>query len=88
MEMVKTYLALAQADLELVVLCEGDPILHNPYAVIAANPDKNPSVNREGAGAFVDFLFSPAAQTIISTFGQEQYGEPLFHLIEEEPTTE
>ena len=75
---------LAQDGLDLTVLFEGDPVLHNPYAVIAVSPAKNPNVNQAGAQALVDFLFSPRGQAIVADFGREEHGQPLFHLMGEE----
>ncbi len=67
-----------QGNLELVILLEGDPPLLNPYHVITVNPDKYPKINYEGALAFYDFMISPETQKVISGFGVEQYGQPLF----------
>lgn len=72
-----TFLSLAKA-LHLVVLVEGDPDLFNVYHVIQANPEKHPDVNDRGAAAFADFIVSDEAQQVISTFGQERFGRPLF----------
>ena len=45
-----------QPGLELVVLVEGDPLLLNPYGVIAVNPKKHPSVNFGLAQEFIGYL--------------------------------
>ena len=45
-----TYLA-QRGGLDLAVLCEGDPLLRNPYGVIVVSPAKHPHVRaRGGAG--------------------------------------
>jgi tungstate transport system substrate-binding protein len=79
-----TYLAQSGAQgkpaLALEVLCEGAPVLRNPYAVITVNPQRFPHTNSEGAGALVGYLFSPAAQRLIAEFGKDRYGQPLFHV--------
>jgi tungstate transport system substrate-binding protein len=67
-----------QANLDLVVLFENDPLLLNVYHVITVNPEKWPHVNLQGAQAFTDFVTSAAGQTIIREYGLEQYGQPLF----------
>ena len=68
---------LASQGIDLVVLVEKDPILLNPYSVIAVNPEKYPKVNSKGAEAFIEFLISPRIQEMIGEFGVEKYGEPL-----------
>lgn len=72
-----TFLAY-QANLDLVILFENDPVLLNVYHVITVNPEKWPHVNVEGAKAFADFITSQAGQDIIREFGVKEYGEPLF----------
>lgn len=67
------------ANLNLDLLVEGDPILYNNYHVAQVNPEKNPQVNAEGAKAFVDFMVSPEAQQIISSYGKERSGQPFFY---------
>jgi len=72
-----TYLA-NEANLQLAILVEGDPALLNVYHVIIVNHDKWPNTNLEGATAFANFIVSPATQEVISTFGVDKYGQPLF----------
>jgi len=42
-----TYLARTLEGTDLVILVEGDPILFNPYGVIAVNPDKGPHIKHD-----------------------------------------
>lgn len=72
-----TYLALKD-DMELQVLIEGDENLFNQYGVIPVNPDKGDMINAKGGNAFADWLISDKVQELISEFGVEEYGEPLF----------
>ncbi len=72
-----TYLA-NKANLDLKILVEGDPALLNIYHVITVNPDLWPKVNYEGALAFAKWIISPDTQKVISTFGVEKFGQPLF----------
>jgi len=72
-----TYLALSES-IELEVVVEGDPVLFNQYGVMAVNPDKNDQINNAGANAFIDWLLSADTQEMISGFGVEKYGQPLF----------
>jgi tungstate transport system substrate-binding protein len=72
-----TYLA-SKASLQLDILVEGNKTLLNVYHVITVNVEKWPKVNYDGAVAFMNFMIDPATQEIISTFGVEQFGQPLF----------
>jgi tungstate transport system substrate-binding protein len=72
-----TYLATESArDLEILV--EGGAELLNVYHVIDIAPDAGERVNDEGGKALADWLVSPAAQSRIETFGEAEFGEPLF----------
>ena len=73
-----TYLARTLEGTDLVILVEGDPILFNPYGVIAVNPNKNPEIDNELANQFIDWLISVPTQEKISTFGVEMFNQPLF----------
>ena len=73
-----TYLARTLEGTELVILVEGDPILFNPYGVIAVNPDKSEKINAELANQFIDWLISVPTQEKIGQFGVEEFGAPLF----------
>ena len=72
-----TYLA-NQENLALEILVEGDASLLNVYHVIIVNPEKYPKLNTEGAKAFASFLVSEAGQDLISKFGTQKFGQPLF----------
>jgi tungstate transport system substrate-binding protein len=72
-----TYLAFARR-VTLPILVEGDASLLNVYAVLEVPAARGPRVNVAGGRAFADFLVSPAAQQIISTFGVDRFGQPLF----------
>ena len=58
----------------LVVVCEGNPLLLNPYGVMVVASTLQPV----GAQAFIDWITSPPAQQLISVFGVEEFGQPLF----------
>jgi tungstate transport system substrate-binding protein len=64
----------------LVELVRGDPLLYNPYGVIAVNPAKHPDlkINYKGATAFIKFVAGAQGQKIIKEFGVAKYGFPLF----------
>ncbi len=73
-----TYLARTLEGTDLVILVEGDPILFNPYGVIAVNPDKGPQIKSGLANAFIDWLVSLPTQEKIAQFGLDEFGAPLF----------
>lgn len=73
-----TYLARTLEGTDLVLLVEGDPILFNPYGVIAVNQDKGEHIKAEEATEFIDWLISMPAQELIAEFGVEEFGSPLF----------
>ncbi len=72
-----TYLAFKKS-LGLVILKEGDPMLLNIYHVIELNPAKSPKINSAGGKAFADFMVAKKTQKVISRFGVDKYGSPLF----------
>jgi tungstate transport system substrate-binding protein len=64
--------------LDLIILCEGDPLLRNPYTVIVVSSERHPDVNHRAARQFSQFLLSLNVQTIIGEFGVKRFGRPLF----------
>jgi tungstate transport system substrate-binding protein len=73
-----TYLARSLAGLDLVVVTEGDPVLFNPYGIIAVNPNKNPNIQLELANQFIDWIISVPTQEMIAEYGVVEFGESLF----------
>jgi tungstate transport system substrate-binding protein len=73
-----TYLARTLEGIDLQILVEGDPILFNPYGVIAVNPDKGDHIKNDLANAFIDWLISVPTQEKIGQFGVDEFGAPLF----------
>ncbi len=63
--------------LDLEILVEGDPVLFNPYGVIAINPDKWPNVEAEMASNFIEWLTSVETQQKILDYKHES-GQSLF----------
>ncbi|MFP4206511.1 MAG: substrate-binding domain-containing protein [Spirochaetaceae bacterium] len=70
-----TYLAY-RGDIGIDVVVEGDPLLFNPYAVIAVDPEMHDHVKRDLAQELIDFLVSDEGQDIIGGYRVE--GEQLF----------
>lgn len=73
-----TYLARTLEGTELIIAVEGDPILFNPYGVMAVNPDKNAEIDNEAANIFIDWLIAVPTQELIGQFGVDEFGAPLF----------
>ncbi|MCZ7553342.1 MAG: substrate-binding domain-containing protein [Anaerolineales bacterium] len=73
-----TYLARLKTGLDLVLLVEGDPLMFNPYGVIAVNPAKNPKIQAELAQRFIDWIISVPVQEKIAEFGKADFGQSLF----------
>lgn len=52
----------------LVIGYQGDPVMHNPYGIIAVNPQRHAGTNVDGARQLIKWITSPAGQDRISTF--------------------
>ncbi len=63
--------------IDLVVLCEGDPALANPYGVIPINPKKHPHVKYDLSKSFAEWLVSENGQTVIDNY--RLLGKQLFY---------
>jgi tungstate transport system substrate-binding protein len=70
-----TWLAF-EPKLQLEVLVEGDPLLFNPYGIIAVNPDLHRGVNYLGAMRLIAWITSVEGQELIREFTLG--GRPLF----------
>lgn len=73
-----TYLARTLEGIDLVIVIKDDPLLFNPYGIIAINPDKGDHIQAELANTFIDWLISIPAQEMIAKFGVDKFGMPLF----------
>lgn len=71
-----TYLAMREK-IKLEVLGEGDAALHNPYAIMAVNPARWPSVKYREALMLIAWVTSPEGQQIIGGF--KKHGQRLFY---------
>ena len=73
-----TFIVLsAKKRIELEILMEGDPLLFNPYGVIAVNPLRHPHVRYQQAMQYINFLTSPRGKELIGNFRLN--GKILFH---------
>ncbi len=71
-----TYLAYS-GKIDLPILSEEDPLLYNPYGIIAVNPVRHPHVKYVRAMALIGWVTSPEGQRIIGEY--KKFGEVLFH---------
>lgn len=62
-----TWLAY-RADLPLAIQTEGDPLLHNPYGVIAVNPSEYPESDYRAFMRLIAWLTSPQGQQAIGAY--------------------
>ncbi|MCU7845872.1 MAG: substrate-binding domain-containing protein [Candidatus Thiodiazotropha sp. (ex Monitilora ramsayi)] len=62
----------------LEIRFESDPLLYNPYGIIAVNPVRHPDTNHDGAMALIKWFISPDGQTMIGEFriGKDQLFTP------------
>lgn len=73
-----TFLSRTKQGINLSILMQGDPLLFNPYGVIAVNPAKNPNIKANLANQFIDWLISVPVQEKIGQFGAAEFGQNLF----------
>lgn len=52
----------------LSIVFEGNPMLFNPYGMIAVNPKNYPDTNVKGAQIFIDWMTSSKGQALIADF--------------------
>jgi len=71
-----TFLAIGKP-LGLIAAFEGNPLLENPYSIIAVNPSRHPHARYMEAMMFIAWITSPKVQALIGSFKKE--GEVLFH---------
>lgn len=71
-----TYIAF-KAKINLVIVHEGDALLHNPYHVIAVNPQKHPHTRFTLAKKYIAYITGSKAQALISEYRIQ--GEQLFY---------
>lgn len=72
-----TYLTLRKS-IDLVIVCEGDASLINPYSLILVNQHRFPKVNAQGAKTLFNFLLSEEAKDIVEEFNKEKFGRKVF----------
>lgn len=63
--------------IDLIIHCEGDSRLNNPYGVIPVNPARHPHVKHDLAKAFAEWLVSKRGQELIA--GYRLLSQQLFY---------
>jgi len=71
-----TWLAMKAKLPGLAIVAEGDPVLFNPYGVIAVNPQKHPDINYMAAMQYIAWVTSVEGQRIIRDYTVD--GQALF----------
>ncbi|SET43163.1 substrate-binding domain-containing protein [[Clostridium] polysaccharolyticum] len=74
-----SYLSHSLKD-SLALLLEESDDLKNTYSMIAVNKEKWPDTNTEGASEFIKWMKSDKAKDLITSYGKEEYGQPLFYI--------
>ncbi|RJP47266.1 MAG: tungsten ABC transporter substrate-binding protein [Desulfobacteraceae bacterium] len=72
--------------LDLEILCEGDPILANPYGIIPVSPEKHPHVKYDMARQLAEWITSPKGQALIAAYNI--HGQALFFPDADSDTTD
>jgi tungstate transport system substrate-binding protein len=76
---VATYLKnYKNGNIELVKIVDSGKDTLNVYSAIVCDPDTNPRGMFEGSMMFLQFLISDEAQTMLVTYGEEEFGSTLF----------
>lgn len=65
-----------QDKVEMPILFDGDPLLFNPYGIIAVNPIKYPDINNQGANALINWLTTEKGQAMIGRY--KKFDQVLF----------
>jgi tungstate transport system substrate-binding protein len=67
----------ADGKIDFPIMVEGDPILFNPYGVIAVNPKTYSHVNYDGAMKYIEWITSKEVQKMIGDY-KDKNGNDLF----------
>ncbi len=87
----------AAAAVDTMILKEADDKMINTYTLLAVNPDapftdadgkavSGVAVNTAGAEALIQWFLSDEGMTMAAQYGQEDFGDSLFYLLEGAPT--
>lgn len=76
-----TFLSM-QDQLDLDIILSESEDMKNTYSLIECNSEKLDGINTKGAKALIEWMMGDEASALIAEYGKEQYGQPLFFLIE------
>ena len=76
-----TFLSM-QDTLDLDIILSESEDMKNTYSLIECNSEKLDGINTKGAKALIEWMMGDEASELIAEYGKEQYGQPLFFLIE------
>lgn len=68
--------------LDLDIILSESEDMKNTYSLIECNSEKLDGINTKGAKALIEWMTGDEASALIAEYGKEQYGQPLFFLIE------
>lgn len=88
----------AETPLNLAILYEQDEAMINTYSLLAVNENApftdadgkavtGVEINTVGSKALIDWILSEAGTSLIADYGAADYGETLFYLAEDRPTS-
>ncbi|MGN0442996.1 MAG: substrate-binding domain-containing protein [Acutalibacteraceae bacterium] len=77
-----TFLSM-QDTLDLDIILSESEDMKNTYSLIECNSEKLDGINTKGAKALIEWMMGDEASELIAEYGKEQYGQPLFFLIED-----
>lgn len=89
----------AETTVDLTILKEADDSMKNTYSLLAVNPEapftdengaavEDVAINTAGADALIQWLLSEEAYTMAAAYGQAEYGDSLFYVLEDAPVYE
>lgn len=68
----------ANGNIELIKVVDSGEATLNVYSAIVCNPEENPRGIYDGSMLFLRFLVSDEVQTMLETYGQDEFGSTLF----------
>lgn len=91
--------AAAESSVDLTILYEEDDSMINNYSLLAVNPDapfvdadgnevSDVTLNTVGAEALINWMLSSEGEDLAANYGYEDYGEYLFYLKDDAPTSD
>ena len=76
----ETFLRSAD-ETQLVILLADVPELTVAFCLLPVSAERFPSVNAQGAQAWIDFLQSASTKSFLQSYGTDRYGSPIFKVL-------